>query len=661
MQETATKTLAGLGNITLGEGKMHNRQRIVKTIRWMLGVLLVVVGLSTTWAWGEVARMAEPAPAAEESPVTALYAAWQLDGSEQPTLFRSIDEWATRVTLVLPGGVAPRVWADDGDQRVAVAAGEGSVLLSDDRGDTWTVAAEGLPVTSLVWDEDGGLYVGTSGEGIYRLATDGTLLDLAMTNGELATADIVEMSLAGGHLFAATPSVLFHTSGRGATWTKTTPLPERVTAVAATDPRTVYAGTATVGVYKSSDAGQTWQPAREGLGLAAGQMVKVTALRADPSETGVLYAAVDHAVGSTHVHASAAGVFVTVDNGASWQPLAGPSFPEARHASSLVLIAGKPLNARAVTAEGLQGYAPDVMRLLAALESDDPRMRASAGRQLGMARPLGVWNELLAALDDPDPAVRLVAADALGRISEPAAVPGLLIAVKHPSEQVRLGAARALGMMKVEAAVEPLRAMLLQGEGLEVSVAGEALGGIGGSKATDALLTALADPQPTARWHVAMAALEGMGEPAVEPLIAMLDSRDAHARRNAAQALGWIGSPSATNALVRALEKDRDATVRGQAAWALGEVGDAAARRTLERAQLRDPAIEVQTAAERALSLVPARSETDTGWSTRWAPALNQLQPVRWLVLGLSLIGGAWLMMGAGSLAAVPLLRHRHR
>lgn len=641
---------------------MDMRKRIMKNIRWLLGLLLVVVGLSTTWAWGEVARLAGPSSTAEQPPVTALYAAWQRDDSEQPTLFRSIDEGVTWTPLALPGGGAPWVWADDGDRRVAVATDDGSVLRSGDQGDTWAVAVEGLPITSLVWDEDGGLYLGTMGRGIYRLAADGTLLDITMTYGELATAEIVDLSLVEGHLFAATPTVLYHTADHGAMWAKTTLLPERVTAVAATDPQTVYVGTATVGVYKSSDAGRTWLPAWAGLGLAAGQMVKVTALRADPSESGVLYAAVDYAVGSTHVHASAAGVFVTVDNGASWQPLTGPSFPEARHALNLVLIAGKPLNAQAVTAEGLQGYAPDVMRLLAALESDDPRARASAARQLGMARSLGVWNELLAALDDPEPVVSLAAASALGRINDPAAVPGLLIAIEHPSEQVRLGAAQALGMMEVEAATEPLRAMLLQGEGLEVSVAGEALGRIGGPAATDALLIALADQRPTARWHVAMAALEGMGEPAVAPLVAMLDSQDAHARRNAAQALGWIGSSSATEALVRALEKDRDVTVRGQAAWALGEIGDPAARKTLERAQLRDPVVEVQTAAERALSRVPARSEAASGWAMRWAPALNQLQMVRWLVLGLSLIGGAWLMMGAGSLSAVSLrLRQRHR
>jgi HEAT repeat protein len=641
---------------------MDTRKRIMKSIRWLLGLLLALVGLSMTWAWGEVAPLAGPSPSAEQPPATALYAAWQRNAGEQRTLFRSIDEGVNWIPLALPTGVAPRVWADDGGKRLAVVTGDGSVFQSNDHGDTWTAVAEGLLVSSLVWDKDGGLYLGTSGQGIYRLATDGILLDITTTHGELALAQVVDLSLAGGHLFAATPTVLFHTEDWGATWTKTMPLPERVTAVAASDPQTIYAGTATVGVYKSSDSGRTWQPAWDGLGLAAGQMVRVTALCADPSEPGLLYVAVDHVVGSTHVHASAAGVFVTVDGGASWEPLAGPAFPEAKQALGLVVVSGKPLYVQAVTSEGMQGYAPDLMRLVAALESDDSGIRASAARQLGLAQPLGLWNELLAALDDPDPAVSLAAADALGRIKDAAAVPGLLITIEHPSEQIRLQSARALGMMGVEAAVEPLRTMLLWGEGLEVSVAGEALGRIGGSMAIDALLVALADPQPTARWHVAMAALEEMGETAVAPLVTMLDSQDALARRNAAQALGWIGSSSATEALMRALKRDGDETVRSQAAWALGEIGDPAAWRALERAKLRDSAVEVQTAAEWALARVPVQSEAASSWTVRWVPTVSRLQPLRWLVLALSLSGAAWLIMGNESLALQPLrLRVRHR
>jgi HEAT repeat protein len=384
-------------------------------------------------------------------------------------------------------------------------------------------------------------------------------------------------------------------------------------------------------------------------------MVRISALRSDPQEPAVLYAAADYIVGGTTVHASAAGLFVTLDGGASWQPLDGPSFPEARHVSSLVLHPGKPLQVQAVTEGGLQGYAPDVMGMVAALESDDPTVRAAAARQLGLARPMGVWNELLAALDDPDPAVSLAAADALGRIVDPAAVPGLLIAIDSRAEQVRLGAARALGMMEVEAAVEPLRAMMLRGEGAEVSIAGEALGRIGGAEAIDALLVALADPQPTARWHTAMSALENMGEPAVSPLETMLGSQDANARRSAAEALGWIGSSSAIEALSEVLREDDDAAVRGLAAWALGEIGDPAARGALERAELRDPEVEVQTAAERALARMPEQAEAAAGWASRWAPVLSQFQPMRWLVLALSLAGAVLLVTGNESTVAEPL------
>ena len=639
---------------------MDRRQRIIKRIRRVLALFVVVLGLSTTWAWGEVARLAEPPLATERPAATALYAVWQLDDSEQPSLHRSVDGGTTWLPLAIPGGASPLLWADDGGNRLAVTTDGASVLLSGDRGNTWAVVAEALPVSSLTWGDDGGLYLGTRGQGIYRLSDDSPLVDITAAHRELTKAQIVDLAHAGGCLFAATPTVVYQTLDRGATWTESATLPEGITAIAAVDSKAIYVGTATAGVYKSSDAGQTWTPTREGLGLAAGQMVKVTALRADPSEPGVLYAAVDNLVGSTHVHASAVGLFVTVDDGRSWQPLAGLSFPDAKHASSLVLTPGKPLYARAVTAEGLQAYAPDVMRILVALESEDADERALAARQLGLARPLGVWNELLAALDDPDPAVSLAAAEALGRIDDPASVAGLLVAVEHPSEQIRLGAARALGMMGVESAVRPLGAMLLGGEGLEVSVAGEALGRIGGPAATDALLAALADPQPTARWHVSMAALERMGEAVVPPLVAMLHSQDADARRNAAQALGWNGSTAATEALVRVLRKDPESSVRGQAAWALGEIGDPAARGALEQARLRDTAVEVQMTAEWALSHVPVQSAASPNRAAYWAEALDRLQPVRWLVLALSLAGAAWLMMDSLPLfAAQRRLRHR--
>ena len=647
---------------------MDRHEMIIRSIRRIAGVLLVVAGLSMTWAWGEVARLAE-LPATTELSPTALYAAWQPEGAEQASLFRSTDEGGTWKPLALPVEAVPIAWANNGGQQVAAAMDDGSLLLSRDQGETWIVVETELEISSLTWDNGDGLYLGTRGLGVYYLKSDKAVAASSMMNEKTVSDPIVSLSLVDGRLFAATPTAILHTDSTDAAagrvaWTSSSPLPAlaRVTSIAATDKQTVYAGTAGTGIYKSTDSGQTWQTAGDGLGMAAGLMVQITALRADPVEDGVLYAAVDYLVGSTHVHGSAAGLFVTLDGGSLWQPLTGPSFPEARRVLGLVLIPDRPLYAQAVTAEGLQGYAPDVMRMLAALESEDPKIRASAARQLGLARPMGVWKNLLAALDDPDPAVSLAAADALGRIDDPTAVPGLLLAIEHPYELVRLGAARALGMMGVESAVAPLRTMLLEGEGLEVSVAGEALGRIGGPAATDALLTAMADPQPTGRWHAAMGALERMGESSVSPLVAMLDSQDADARRNAAQALGWIRSSSATEALVHALKNDGDVAVRTQAAWALGEIGDPAAQTALERAQLHDSAIEVQTAAEWALSRLPAQSEATVDLATRWASIFSRLQVMRWLVLALSLTGAAWLLVGNRLAAGGPLrLRYRNR
>ena len=633
-------------------------------IRRMLSAFLVVVGLSTTWAWGQVARLAAPKPASVEQPAAAVYAAWQPEGGEHAALFRSTDEGTTWQALSLPAGREPVAWADDGGKRLAVTLDDGQVLRSEDRGDSWTTVVQDLPVLSLTWGSDGSLYLGTNGHGVYRQAADGSLAALPDGRGELSSAEIVGLAVSDGRLFALTPTVLFYadagvTGGMASfegNWIKSLPLPEQAVALAATGRETVYAGTAIAGIYKSTDAGQTWQPASDGLGLAAGQMVKITALRADPREPGILYAAVDQIVGSTQVYASAAGAFVTLNEGASWQPLVGPAFPQARHALALVVAPDKPLYAQVVTAGGLQSYTPDVAGALAALASENPLARAEAAQVLGLARAQAAEGALLAALDDSDLAVSLAAADALGRIGDPATVNGLLGALEHPSAHVRLGAARALGQMRATVAVEPLRTMLLLGDGLEVSVASEALGRIGNPAAIDALLATLADPVPTPRWHAAMGVLNAMGEPAIGPLVERLDSQDLYVRRNAAQALGWIGSRSATAALVHTL-KDQDVTVRTQAAWALGEIGDPATRAALERAQRRDPSTAVQAEASTALARIPEQAATATGLSVNWAATLDRWQPLRWLILALSLVAAAWLAVNREPLAAIPILR----
>ena len=621
-----------------------------RTLRWLLSVAIVALGLTVTWAWGQVARLAEPAGGMAEPQVTAMFAAWQVEEGQPDVLHRSLDGGASWEPVPLPEGMAAEGWAEDGQDAVAVAGRDGSLLISRDRGESWQEAEIGAPVSSLTWDEAGHLYAGTREQGIYRLGADGSAVSITPAGSPLTQAPVVALDETSGRLFAATPATMYYSDAAamdGAEWLETAPVEGWITTLAAVDPEVVYAGTATSGVLVTTDAGQIWAPAREGLGLAAGQMVNVTALRLDPREPGVLYATVDHQVGATEVHSSAAGAFVSLDSGATWQPLAGPLFPDARSASALVPVPGRPLAVQVVTDEGLQAYEPDVAGALAALDSDDAATRAQAVRLLGIARASEAGDELLAALSDPDPAVSLMAGEALARLNDPATSSGLLVALEHPNERVRLVAAETLGEMGVEAAVKPLRTMLFQGSGTEATIAGQALGRIGSPAAVEALVAALEEPVPTSRWHAAMTGLEAAGQAAVGPLQELLDSRDVYVRRNAAEALGWIGAPEATAALVDAL-RDRDETVRSRAAWSLGIIGDSAAERALQRASAEDASLEVREQASRALTLLeagPAQAAARS-WYVDWAPLLNRLEPVRWLLLAASLAAAAWLMVG---------------
>jgi HEAT repeat protein len=593
-----------------------------------------------------VASVAEPHALAPAPATPILYAAWQATGAPQALLFRSTDQGASWVPLALPDHASPVAWAGDGANRVAVSLSDGPVFSSEDRGESWKpVAGELLPVLSLVWDGQGNLYFGTAGHGIYRQAAGGALEPLAAGQQDLASTPVSHLALVGGRLFAATPTALFYTDDDGQSWVQTQPVPGGISALAAADARTLFAGTPANGLFRSLDAGQTWQPASAGLGEGAGVYLSITALQADPQEAGVLYAAVSSLVGGTELHSAAVGTFVTVDGGQSWQPLAGPSFPQAKPASALLATSDQPLYVWSVAADGLQSYAPDVAGAWHfTAEHGDVQSRATAARILGLARMQEASGSLLAALSDPSPAVSQAAGEALGRIADPRTTSDLLLALQSPVPQVQRSAATALGMMRAEAAVEPLSAMLLRDDPAMASVAAGALGRIGSQDATQTLLTALADAQMTTRRHTALSALEAMGEPAVSPLEKMLTSADASARGNAAEALGWIGSPSATAALVQALG-DSDSAVRARTAWALGELAAPQARAALERAQARDPSLVVRQAAGQALTQIAAQPAIRTSLLASWALTLSQWDRLLWLIPALWMLAAAWLVV----------------
>lgn len=108
----------------------------------------------------------------------------------------------------------------------------------------------------------------------------------------------------------------------------------------------------------------------------------------------------------------------------------------------------------------------------------------------------------------------------------------------------------------------------------------------------------------TARRHEAQRQLELSGETAVPQLLVALRSDDVVLRTNAADVLGYIASPRATEGLLNALREDAAPAVRRNAARALGESKDPRAWNDLVQSALADRSPMVRGAAADSLARI---------------------------------------------------------
>jgi photosystem II stability/assembly factor-like uncharacterized protein len=105
-------------------------------------------------------------------------------------------------------------------------------------------------------------------------------------------------------------------------------------------PGTLLAGTVAAQLFRSHDAGLSWQP----LPFPGALRANLHALVIDPKEPDVYLAALSSEVSRY------AGVFRTIDGGASWQPVSGL---EQRQAWALAFWAGDPRIIAAGTQDGV--------------------------------------------------------------------------------------------------------------------------------------------------------------------------------------------------------------------------------------------------------------------------------------------------------------------
>ena len=199
-----------------------------------------------------------------------------------------------------------------------------------------------------------------------------------------------------------------------------------------------------------------------------------------------------------------------------------------------------------------------LIQLLKEGEEDDREAAVSALGKIGDAR---VVEALGAALKDPGRKVHLAAIRALGKIYNSQALRLLVSELKRPAMDMHDAAQMALvenfGVEKVAGSparldVSPLVAILKNNDLSICHIAGIVLNRLGWSPETDEqkawYWTALSE------WGKCST----LGDPAVEPLIQVLQSAEPYRRVNAAQALGTIGSDRAVGALIAAQDKNTD-------------------------------------------------------------------------------------------------------
>lgn len=281
--------------------------------------------------------------ALDPSDPSAVWAGGTANDSSGPGLFHSINAGLAWSPASGPEGASgPRnvyCMAIDPDHSTTMYVGENAVFRTDDGGQTWATS-EPTPsgsLSALAVDPDAPQRVlAGTGSGLFR-SEDGASTWVATTIAQSVYSLLFDDRLPGtvyatsywavdaDYGYGTTGGSIFFSYDHGATFTKGThEFPDTVLSVAR-DPfhdATLYAGTATAGVFRSEDAGATWEGSSQGLpnpAAAAGLILysPVFQLAADPVRSDYLYAATQ------------GGVSRTIDGARTWQPFSTGLAPQA--------------------------------------------------------------------------------------------------------------------------------------------------------------------------------------------------------------------------------------------------------------------------------------------------------------------------------------------
>lgn len=218
--------------------------------------------------------------------------------------------------------------------------------------------------------------------------------------------------------------------------------------------------------------------------------------------------------------------------------------------------------------------------LIKALGSAHPLIRGRAAEIFAINKDKTAVPALMDALHGPYFTVRARAAIALSNMGEAQALPELLPLLKDPEDEVRIAACISIGRFQDPSTFDELANVLLDDQKIEVRQAAvKALGGSHNPAAIPFLMEALRDSffwfEREQASRDLLSAIEGMGEPAVEPLIEALGDREGTVRKFAALTLGKLRDIRAIEELGMTLY-DLHHEVSQAAAEALADFGEPA-------------------------------------------------------------------------------------
>lgn len=252
------------------------------------------------------------------------------------------DSWV--VIHDVPQAAVPRPLKVDFENDVLYLIGHQGILKSTDGGQTWEEANQGITTgdfTALLstparQGAPAALYAGFTDRAAMRT------LDGGQTWTPLGLGPVSAIAAEPGrpsHLFAVTieePRAprLFESLDQGETWRSVRSLPmfDRVTRLAVNpgNPRVLYAGATTSGIYKSTNGGRSWRRMSRGLPAPCEScQAPVTALEIHPRDPRIL-----HAVYGGQVYRS-------VNGGRRWTP-AKRGLENAGDVYSLILDPSRP-------------------------------------------------------------------------------------------------------------------------------------------------------------------------------------------------------------------------------------------------------------------------------------------------------------------------------